>query len=132
MTYNPFILAIVKNSPHLYGQALHIAPKLQPACRPHYDPLDLSIFKTYHKSHAEMDALVHSLEDESAIMEVCHWRRLMTERAKLEHNMQHILQSIHDAGMKQEQIQIRMESANLLAHLEYTRSLCHPQHGHCS
>ncbi len=132
MTYDLFVLAIVQDNPYLYGQALHIAPKLQTAHHPHYNPSDLLIFKMYHSDHPETDVLVHSLEDKSATAEVHHWQRLMTERAKLEHNMQHILQSVHDAGMEQEQIQIHMESANLLACLDFARSLCCPQRSHHS
>ncbi|SRR6266404_3742378 len=94
--------------------------------RPHYDPSDLTIFKMYNSHHAETDALVCSLEDESAITEVHRWWKLMTEQAKLDHDMQQILQSVHDAGMEQEQIQICMELANLLAHLDFVRSLCCP------
>ena len=81
---------------------------------------------TYDPHRAETDALVRSLEDESAIAEVHRWRRLMLERAKLERNMQRVLQSVHDAGMEQERIQIRMESANLLACLEFARQLRRP------
>jgi len=92
MTYNPFILAIVQDNPYLYSQALHITPKLMMSCHPHYNPSDLSIFKMYDSHCAETDALVHGLEDKSAIAEVHHWRKLMTEWAKLEHDMQWILQ----------------------------------------
>jgi len=79
------------------------------------------MFKMYHQEHAAVDVAVHSLEDKSAIAKVHHYRRLKTEQAKLEHNMQCILQSVHDAGMEQEQIQIHMESANLLACIEFAR-----------
>src|SRR6266404_2482627 len=100
--------------------------------RPHYDPSDLHLFKTYDPHCAETDALVRGLEDQSAIAKVHRWRKLMTERAKLERDMQWVLQSVHDASMEQERIQIRMESANLLARLEFTRQLHRPRHGHCS
>ncbi len=83
----------------------------------------------YDLHHVETNALVRSLEDESAIAEVHRWRKLMTEQAKLEHNMQQILQSVHDAGMEQERIQIHMELANLLAHLDFARSLHCPRCG---
>ncbi len=83
----------------------------------------------YNSHRGETDVLVHGLDDQSAVAEVHRWRRLMTEWAKLEHDMQQILQSVHDTGMEQERIQIRMESANLLAHLNYARSLRHPQRG---
>jgi len=132
MTYDPFVLAIVKDNPYLYGQALHIEPRTQEARHPRYDPSDLHMFKTYNSHHAETDALVRSLEDESAIAEVHRWRRLMSERAKLEHDMQRVLQSVHDAGMEQEQIQICMESANLLARIEFAQQLRHPRRGRCS
>src|SRR6266404_3537268 len=46
MTYDPFVLAIVKDNPYLYGQALHIEPRTNEAQRPRYDPSDLTIFKT--------------------------------------------------------------------------------------
>jgi len=128
MTYSPFVLAIVQDNPYLYGQALHIAPKLMTSQCPHYDPSDLAIFKMYNSHHVETNALVHGLEDESAIAEVHHWRKLMTEWAKLERDMQQILQSVHDTGMEQERIQIHMESANLLACLNFARSLHHPRH----
>ncbi len=93
---------------------------------PCYDPSNLGIFKMYNQHRGETDALVRGLEDVSALVEVHRWRKLMTERAKLEQDMQRVLQSVHDAGMEQEQIQICMESANLLAHLEFTRQLRHP------
>jgi len=132
MTYDPFVLAIVKDNPYLYGQALHIAPHTMTEQCPCYDTSDLHIFKTYNPHCAEMDALVCSLEDESAVAKVHHWRRLMLERAKLEHDMQRVLQSVHNVGMEQERIQIRMESANLLARLEFARQLRRPRHGHYS
>ncbi len=94
---------------------------------PHYDPSDLYIFKTYDPHHAETDALVRGLEDQSVIAKVHRWRKLMTERAKLERNMQRVLQSVHDTGMEQEWIQIRMEAANLLARLDFMRQLHHPR-----
>ena len=130
--YDLFILAIVRDNPYLYGQALHITPQLMMSHRPHYDPSDLHIFKMYSPDHGETDNLVRSLKDESAVAEVHRWRKLMTERAKLERDMQRVLQSVHDAGMEQERIQIRMESANLLAHLEFARQLHRPRCGHCS
>src|SRR6266404_5671978 len=129
MTYDPFVLAIGKNNPYLYGQALHIKPHTMTEHCPRYDPSDLHMFKTYNPHRAETDALVHSLEDASAITEVHRWRRLMSERAKLERDMQRVLQSVHDAGMEQERIQICMESANLLGRLEFARQLRRPQHG---
>ncbi len=132
MTYDPFVLAIVQDNPYLYGQALHIMPRLMTTHHPRYDPSDLHVFKMYNSHHTETDSLVCSLEDESAIVEVHRWQKLMTERAKLERNMQRILQSVHDTGMEQEQIQIRMESANLLACLDFAQSLRHPRHGRCS
>ncbi len=132
MTYDPFVLAIIKDNLYLYGQALHITPRLMTKRQPHYDPSDLGIFKMYDSHCGETDALVCGLEDQSAITEVHHWRRLMTEQAKLERDMQRVLQSVHDAGMEQEQIQIRMELANLLAHLDFARSLRHPRRGCCS
>jgi len=113
MTYNPFVLAIIRDNPYLYGQALHIAPWTMTEHRPHYNPSDLHIFKAYNPHRAETDALVRGLEDESAIAEIHRWRKLMTERAKLECDMQRVLQSIHDASMEQERIQICMELANL-------------------
>src|SRR6267378_4111726 len=125
MTYNPFVLAIVKDNPYLYGQALHIEPRTDEAQRPRYDPSDLTVFKTYDPHRATTDELVRSLEDESAVAEVHQWRWLMSERAKLERDMQRVLQSIHDAGMEQERIQVRMESANLLACIEFARELRH-------
>ncbi len=82
----------------------------------------------YDSHQAETDALVRSLEDELAMAEVHRWRKLMAERAKLERDMQWILQSVHDVGMEQEWIQICMESANLLARLNFARSLHRPQH----
>src|SRR6266404_8894515 len=94
--------------------------------RPCYDPSDLHMFKTYHQEHTSIDAAVRSLNDESAIAEVHRYRRLKTEQAKLERDMQCILQSVHDAGMEQERIQICMESANLLAQVEFARSLRRP------
>jgi len=69
------------------------------------------------------------LEDKSATAEVHRWHRLMTEWAKLEQDMQRILQSVHDARMEQEWIQIHMEAANILAQLEFARGLHRPQHG---
>jgi len=132
MTYDPFVLAIVKDNPYLYGQALHIEPRTDEAQRPRYDPSDLTIFKTYDPHRATTDELVRSLEDESAVAEVHRWRRLMSERAKLEHDMQRILQSVHDAGSEQERIQMRMESANLLARIEFARELRRPRRGHRS
>ncbi len=96
---------------------------------PHYNPSDLLMFKTYHQDCAAVDMAVCSLEEELAVMEVHHWRQLMTERAKLECDMQCILQSVHNTGMEQERIQICMESANLLAHIKYMRRLHRPQHG---
>src|SRR6266404_9486667 len=131
MTYDPFVLAIVKDCPYLYRQALQIKPQTMTALRPHYDPSDLLQFKAYDSHRAETDELVCSLEDQSAIAEVHRWRKLMTEQAKLERDMQRVLQSVHDASMEQERIQIRMESANLLARLEFTRQLCRPQHSRC-
>ncbi len=56
----------------------------------------------------------------------------MTERAKLECNMQQVLQSVHNTGMEQEWIQIHMEVANLLAHLNFARQLHCPQRSHHS
>src|SRR5882757_2223606 len=47
----------------------------------------------------------------------------MMEQAKLEHDMQQVLQSVHDAGMEQEWIQIHMEAINLLAHLEFAQPM---------
>ncbi len=88
MTYDPFILVIVWDNPYLYGQALHIKPCLMTEHHPRYDPSDLAIFKMYYPHCAEMDALVRGLEDELVLAEVHHWRKLMTERAKLEHDMQ--------------------------------------------
>jgi len=88
MTYDPFMLAIVKDNLYLYGQALHIAPKAMTALHPRYNPSDLLVFKMYDPHHAEMDELVRSLEDESALAEVHRWQKLMTERAKLECDMQ--------------------------------------------
>ncbi len=132
MTYNLFVLTIVKSSPYLYGQALHIRPRLMTVCRPRYDPSDLHMFKMYHQEWTAIDAVVRSLNDESAIAEVHRYRRLKMEQAKLEHDMQHILQSVHNTGMEQEQIQIHMESANLLAHLKFARQLRRPRHGRCS
>ena len=129
MTYDPFILAIIKDNPYLYGQALHIEPRAMSAQRPRYDPSDLHMFRMYDAHRAETDALVRSLEDESAVTEVHRWRRLMLERAKLEQDMQRVLQSVHDADMEQEQIQIRMESANLLARIDFARQLGRPRHG---
>jgi len=126
MMYNPFVLAIVWDNPYLYGQALQIKPRMMTDRRPRYNPSDLLMFKTYDPHHGETDTLVHSLNDESAIAEVHQWRKLMTERAKLEHDMQRVLQSVHDAGMEQERIQVRMESANLLARLEFARQLRRP------
>ncbi len=72
---------------------------------------------------------MRSLEDELAVVEVHRWRRLMSERAKLERNMQRVLQSVHDTGMEQERIQVRMESANLLARIEFVRELRRPRRG---
>jgi len=129
MTYDPFVLAIVRDNPYLYGQALHIEPHTTEEWRPRYDPSDLLVFKTYDPHRGEMDELVRSLEDESAVAEVHRWRQLMSERAKLEHDMQRVLQSVHDAGMEQERIQVHMESANLLAHIEFAQELRHPQCG---
>ncbi len=129
MTYDPFVLAIVQDNLYLYGQALHIAPHLMTEHCPRYDPSDLHIFKMYDSHRAEMDTLVHGLEDELAIAEVHWWQKLMTERVKLEHNMQQVLQSVHDTSMEQEQIQICMEAANLLAHLDFARQLCCPRRG---
>ena len=48
-TYDPFVLAIVRSSPYLYGQALHIEPRLMTTHHPRYDPSDLDIFKMYHQ-----------------------------------------------------------------------------------
>ena len=48
-TYDPFVLAIVQSSPYLYGQALHIKPRLMTARHPHYNPSDLNLFKMYHQ-----------------------------------------------------------------------------------
>src|SRR6266404_4611991 len=132
MTYDLFVLAIVKDCPYLYGQALQIKPRTMTALRPRYDPSDLLQFKAYDSHRAETDELVCSLEDQSAIAEVHRWRKLMTERAKLKRDMQRVLQSVHDASMEQEQIQIRMELANLLARLEFARQLRHPRRGCCS
>jgi len=88
MMYNPFVLAIVWDNPYLYGQALQIKPRMMTDRRPRYNPSDLLMFKTYDPHHGETDTLVHSLNDESAIAEVHHWRRLMSERVKLERDMQ--------------------------------------------
>jgi len=119
MTYDLFVLAIVRDNPYLYGQALHIVPRTMTEHRPRYDPSDLLMFKAYDPRCAETDSLVCGLEDQSAIAKVHCWRKLMTERAKLERDMQQVLQSVHDAGMEQERIQIRMEAANLLACLDF-------------
>ncbi len=73
---------------------------------------------------------VHSLEDEPAHTEVHRWRQLRTEQAKLERDMQCILQSIHDAGMEQEWIQIHMELANLLGQVNQAMRLRWGRHGH--
>jgi len=88
MTYDPFVLAIVKDNPYLYGQALHIEPHTTKTQHPRYDPSDLAVFKTYDPHRATTDELVRSLKDESAVAEVHRWRRLMSERAKLERDMQ--------------------------------------------
>ncbi len=132
MTYDPFVLAIVKDNPYLYGQALYIEPRTLETQRPWYNPSDLNLFQMYDPHRAETDGLVRSLEDESAIAEVHHWRRLMSERAKLERDMQCVLKSVHDAGMEQERIQVRMESANLLARIDFTWELARPRRGRCS
>ncbi len=129
MTYDPFVLAIAKDNPYLYRQALHIEPHAMTEHCPCYDPSNLHMFRMYNPHRVETDALIRSLEDESAIAEVHHWQRLMSERAKLERDMQRVLQSVHDAGMEQERIQIRMESANLLAHIDFARQLCRPRCG---
>jgi len=70
MMYDPFVLAIVKDCPYLYGQALQIKPRTMMALRPHYDPSDLLQFKAYDSHRAETDELVCSLEDESAVAKV--------------------------------------------------------------
>ncbi len=106
ITYDLFILAIVQDNPYLYGQALHIVPKLMTMRRPRYNPSNLLMFKMYNSQCAEMDVLVHSLEDKLALAKVHCWRKLMTEQAKLDQDMQWILQSVHNASMEQEQIQI--------------------------
>ena len=126
MTYDPFVLAIIKSSPYMYGQALHIRLHLMMSRRPCYDPPNLHMFKTYHQERTAVNATIRSLEDELAITEVHQYQRLKMEQAKLEQDMQRILQSIHDAGMEQERIQIHMESANLLACVEFARQLHRP------
>jgi len=101
----------------------------QRSAAPRYDPSDFTIFKMYDPHRVETDALVRSLEDESAVAEVHRWRRLMTERAKLEHEMQRVLQSVHDTGMEQERIQSTWNRLNLLACLEFARQVRHPRRG---
>ncbi len=132
LTYDPFVLAIIKDCPYLYGQALHIVPRSMTALCPRYDPSDLLVFKAYDPHRGETDELVRSLKDQSAVAEVHQWCKLMTERAKLEQDMQRVLQSVHNASMEQERIQIHMESANLLARLEFAQQLRRPRHGRCS
>ncbi len=80
MTYDPFVLAIVKDCPYLYRQALQITPKTMTALHPRYDPSNLAMFKAYNSHRAEMDELVRGLEDQSAIAKVHCWRKLMTEQ----------------------------------------------------
>ncbi len=50
--------------------------------------------------------------------EVHRWRNLMVQRAKVEQELKKVLQETCDIGEEQEQIQIRMESADLLARLD--------------
>ncbi len=50
--------------------------------------------------------------------EVHRWRNLMVQWAKVERELKQVLQAVCDIGEEQEQIQVRMESADLLARLD--------------
>ncbi len=77
MTDNPFLLAVVRGNPHVYGQALHITPRIFNHRRPRYDPSDLVIFRAHHDQQNTIDDAVQSLGDKSAMAEVHRWRNLM-------------------------------------------------------
>ena len=118
MTDDPFVLAVVHGNPHLYGQALHITPCISKHCRPRYDPSDLVIFRTCHDQQNVIDNAVQSLGDKSAMAEVHRWHNLMIQWAKVERELKKVLQETCDIGEEQEQVQARMESADLLVHLD--------------
>jgi len=118
MINDPFILAVVRGNPHVYGQALHIAPRIPNHRRPRYDPLDLAIFRARHDRRNTIDDAVHGLGDKSATAEVHRWRNLMIRRAKVERELKKVLQVTCDIGEEQEQIQARMETADILARLD--------------
>ncbi len=84
MIDDPFMLAIIRGNPHVYGQALHIAPRIPDYRRPQYDPSDLVIFRACHDRCNTIDDAVHGLGDKTATAEVHHWRNLMVRRAKME------------------------------------------------
>ncbi len=118
MIDDPFVLAIIQGNPHVYGQALHITPHISDHQRPQYDPSDLVIFRAQHDRRNTIDDTVHNLGDKTATAEVHRWRNLMIQRAKVERELKNVLQETCDIGEEQEQIQARMESANLLAQLD--------------
>ncbi len=118
MIDDPFMLAIVRGNPHVYRQALHIIPCISECRCPRYDPSDLVIFRAHHDRRNTIDDAVHNLGDKSATAEVHRWRNLMIRRAKVERNLKKVLQETCDIGEEQEQVQTRMESADLLARLD--------------
>ncbi len=65
-----------------------------------------------------IDNAVQSLGDKSAMAKVHRWHNLMIRRAKVKHKLKKVLQETCDIGEEQEQIQARMESADLLACLD--------------
>jgi len=106
MIDDPFMLAIVQGNPHVYGQALHIAPQIPDYRRPRYDPSDLAIFRARHDRRNIIDDAIHGLGDKTATAEVHHWRNLMVRRAKVEHELKKVLQETCDIGEEQELIQV--------------------------
>src|SRR6266404_9534125 len=118
MIDNPFVLAIIRGNPCVYGQALHITPRIPDHRCPRYDPSDLTIFRARHDRRNTIDEAVHGLGDKSATAEVHRWRNLMIRRATVERKLKKVLQETCDIGEEQEQIQNRMESADILAHLK--------------
>src|SRR6266404_758478 len=79
---------------------------------------DLVIFRTCHDQRNIIDNAVQSLGDKSAMAEVHRWHNLMIRWAKVERELKKVLQETCDIGEEQEQVQARMESADLLVHLD--------------
>ncbi len=77
MIDDPFILAVIRGNPHVYGQALHITPRISDHRHPRYDPSDLVIFRARHDCRNTIDDVVQSLGDKSVTAEVHRWCNLM-------------------------------------------------------